>query len=201
MLLSGLHTGELAELVRQLRLKLAMKDLGPARHILGMKISRNRDKRQLFLSQTDYIERVLEHFNMQSAKFASTLLPINLRLSQQDFPTSASEGEDMKSVQYAPAISSLMYAMVATRPNIAHAVGVINRFMHNPGRSYWNAVNHVFRYLAGTKDHGILFCPNSTSHIVGYTNSDFVGCVDSRKSTTRYCFTFGNGAISWKLKL
>ena len=60
MLLSGRHTGELTELVRKLRLKFAMKNLGPARHILVMKISRSRDRRQLFLSQTDYIRRVLE---------------------------------------------------------------------------------------------------------------------------------------------
>ena len=90
----------------------------------------------------------------------------------------------MKSVPYAPAVGSLMYAMVATRPDISHAVGVISIFMHNPGRSHWNAVKHVFRYLAGTKDHGILFGPNPTTGVVGYTDSDFAGCVDSRKSTT-----------------
>ena len=48
-----------------------------------------------------------------------------------------------------------------------------NRLMHNPGRSYWNAVKHVFRYLAGTKDHDILFGPNPTTGVVGYTDSDF----------------------------
>ena len=180
MLLSGRHTGELAELVRQLRLKFAMKDLGPTRHILGMKISRNRAKRQLFLSQTDYIGRVLECFNMQLAKSASTPLPIHLRLSQRDCPTSNSEGEDMKLVPYAPAVGSLMYTMVATQPDISHAVGVISRFMHNPGRSHWNVVKHVIRYLACTKDHGILFGPNKKSAIVGYTDSDFAGCVESR---------------------
>ena len=72
--------------------------------------------------------------------------------------------------------------------------------MHNPGQSHWNAVKHVLRYLAGTKDHGILFGSNSTSGVVGYTDSDFVGCVEYRKSTTGYCFKFGNGAISWKSK-
>ena len=89
MLLSGRHAGELTELVRKLWLKFSMKDLGPAKHILGMKISRHRDKRQLFLSQTEHIGRVLERFNMQSAKPASISLPINLRLSQRDCPTSA----------------------------------------------------------------------------------------------------------------
>ena len=60
-------------------------------------------------------------------------LPINLRLSQRDCPTSGPEGEDMKSVPYAPIVGSLMYAMVATRYDITHVVGVVSRFMHNPG--------------------------------------------------------------------
>ena len=98
----------------------------------------------------------------------------------------------MKSVPYALAVSSLVYAMVATRPDFSHTVGVVSRFMHNSGRSHWNAVKHVFRYLTGTKDHGILFGPNKNSGVVGYTDSDFAGYVDSQKSTTGYCFKFGN---------
>ena len=85
----------------------------------------------------------------------------------------------MKSVLYAPAVGSLMYAMVATRPDIAHVVGVVIRFTHNPGRSHWNVVKHVFRYLVGTKDYGILFGPNKNSGIVSYTNSDFAAYVDT----------------------
>ena len=65
MLRSGRHAGELAELVRQLQLKFSMKDLDPAKHILRMKVRRNRNRRKQFLSQTDYIGRALEHFNMQ----------------------------------------------------------------------------------------------------------------------------------------
>ena len=138
---------------------------------------------------------------MESAIFALTPLPINLRLSERDCPTSGPEGEVMKLVSYAPTVGSLMYVMVATQPDIAHAMGVVSRFMHNPSRLHCNVVKHVFRYLVDTKDHGILFGPNKNSGVVGYTDSNFVGCVDSRKSTTRYCFKFGNGAISWKSKL
>ena len=79
-----------------------------------------------------------------------------------------------------------MYGMVATRPHIAHVVGIISRFMHNPDQSHWNTVKHVFRYLVGTKDYGILFSPNNTSGVVRYTDSDFADCIDSRKSTTEY---------------
>ena len=74
--------------------------------------------------------------------------------------TSGPEGEDMKSVPYAPPIGSLIYAMVATRPNIGHVVEVVSRFMHNLGQSHWNVVKHVFRYLIGNQDVGILVGPN-----------------------------------------
>ena len=76
----------------------------------------------------------------------------------------------MKSVPYAPAIGSLMYAMVATRLDIAHVVGVVSRFMPNPGRSHWNAVKHVFKYLVGTQGLGIRFGPNKNSGVISYTD-------------------------------
>ena len=63
----------------------------------------------------------------------------------------------MKSVSYAPVVGSLMYAIVATQPDIAHVVGVVSKFMHNLGRLHWNTVKHVFRYLVDTKDYDILF--------------------------------------------
>jgi hypothetical protein len=69
-------------------------------------------------------------------------------------PSAVTEGDHMKLVPYTPAIGSLMYAMVATRPDIAHAVGVVSRFMHNPDRPHWNTVKHIFIYLVGTQDYG-----------------------------------------------
>ena len=51
--------------------------------------------------------------------------------------------------------------------------------MHNPGQSHWNAVKHVFRYLVGTKDYDILFGPKKILGVVGYTDIDFVGCVEN----------------------
>jgi hypothetical protein len=87
----------------------------------------------------------------------------------------------MKSVPYAPAVGSLMYAMVAMRPDIAYAVGIVRRFMHNPGRPHWNAVKHIFRYLVGTEDYGIRFGPNESLGPVGFTDTDYAGCLDTRK--------------------
>jgi ATP-binding cassette subfamily B (MDR/TAP) protein 1 len=134
MLLFDRHIEELAELRRQMLLKFAMKDLGPAHHIVGMKITGNRHSRQSYLSQSDSIRRILERFSVHSAQSVMTPFPANLRLSRKDCPTAGPEGDHMKSLLYAPAGSSLIYAMVTTRPDIAHAVGVVSRFMHNPDR-------------------------------------------------------------------
>ena len=87
MLLFGRNV-ELADLIRQLWLKFATKDLGPARHILRMKITWHRAKKHLFLSHDNYIRQILERFNVPSARSASTPLLANLRLSQKDCSTS-----------------------------------------------------------------------------------------------------------------
>jgi hypothetical protein len=94
-----------------------------------------------------------------------------------------------------------MYAMVATRPNIAYAVGIVSRFMHNPGRSHKNAVKHIFRYLIGTQDYDIKFRLNEPSGPVGFIDSDYAGCLDTWKSMFGCFFRFGTGGISWRSKL
>ncbi|MCO5564617.1 hypothetical protein L7F22_018282 [Adiantum nelumboides] len=89
----------------------------------------------------------------------------------------------MAKIPYASACGSLMYAMVATRPDIAHAVGVVSRFMSNPGKKHWDAVKSILRYLSGTADRQLCY-GGGELFIKGYVDSDYAGCVDSRKSTT-----------------
>ncbi|KAE8659940.1 hypothetical protein F3Y22_tig00116959pilonHSYRG00039 [Hibiscus syriacus] len=106
MLVEGSKMQEIINLKQKLSKQFAMKDLGAAKQILGMKIKRDTKSRTLILSQAEYINKVLSMFNMQYAK----------------------------PVSYASAIESLMYAMVCTRPDNAHAVGVVSMYMNNPGR-------------------------------------------------------------------
>ena len=111
----------------------------------------------------------------------------------------------MSRVPYASAVGSLMYAMVCTRPDIAQAVGVLSRFMANPGRVHWDAVKRVFRYLRGTSDYSICYHGNSsgTPHSVcihGFVDSDWAGDIDHKRSTSGYVFTMFGGAINWMSK-
>ena len=102
----------------------------------------------------------------------------------------------MKNIPYASAVGSLMYAQVCTRPDIAFAVGTLGQ--SNPGIDHWKAAKKVIRYLQGTKDYELMYRRTSNLKVVGYSDSDFAGCVDSCKSTSGYIFILGGGAISWR---
>ena len=91
--------------------------------------------------------------------------------------------------------------MVATRPDLAHAVGTVNRYMSNPGKKHWEAIKHILRYLKGTTDAQLTFGLTTLAEVEGYTDSDYAGNTDNRKSTSGYIFTYGGGAISWRSKL
>ena len=109
-----------------------MKDLGVAKQILGMRIIRDKANGTLKLSQSEYVKKVLSRFNMNEAKSVSTLLGSHFKLSKEQSPKIEEERDYMSKVPYVSAIGSLMYAMVCTRSDIAHAVGVVNRFMSRP---------------------------------------------------------------------
>ena len=136
MLIAGKKRSAVDALKQQLNTAFSMKDLGDAEHILGMRIRRQRDQHTLYLSQEKYIEKVLDRFNMADAKPLGVPLQPCTKLSKADCPQDVQTANDMKNVPYASVCGSLMYAMVATRPDIAHAVGVVCRFMADPGRAH-----------------------------------------------------------------
>ena len=150
MLIVGHDIQKIENLKRDLSKSFAMKDLGSAQQILGMRITRDRKNGKLWLSQQRYIEKVLEGFNMSNSTPVSTPLASHFKSSSQQCPTSEKEKEEMKKIPYASVVGSLMYAMVCTRPDIAHAVGVVSCFLSNSGKEYWHAVKWIFKYLRGT---------------------------------------------------
>ena len=144
-------------LKKALNRTFAMKDLGPARQILGMHIIRDRSKKQLWLSQERYVTKVLQRFNMLEVKPIGSTLPSNCRLSGKQSPKTKAEKVEMMKVPYAFALRSLMYAMVCPQPDIGYAVGVVSQFMRNPDNEHWNAVQWILRYLKGTSNMCLRF--------------------------------------------
>ena len=132
---------------------------------------------------------------MNKAKPVSTPMGCHFKLSKEQ-SLKIEEGRDhMSNVSYALAIGSLMYAMVCTRPDIAHAVGVVSRFINRHGKQHWKAIKWILRYLRGLSDTCLYFTCASLK-LQGYIDADFASDIDSRKSTTRFDFTLDGIAIS-----
>ena len=200
MLIVGQDTSKISKLKSELSKSFSIKDLGPAKKILGIRIVRDRSLRLIWLSQENYIKKVLERFNMDKAKPVNCPLAGHFKLSSSQCPTSDEEKYELQKIPYASAVGSLMYAMVCTRPDIAHAVGVVSRFLSDPGKEYWAAVKWILRYLQGTSKMSLCFGKGEPI-IDGFTDSDMAGDVDSRKSTAGYLITFAGGAMAWQSRL
>ena len=134
MLLVGNDKEIIQDLKTQLSSKFDMKDLGVANYILGMEIKRDWTKRKLWLNQRKYVKTILQRFYMQDSKPVKVPTPVGVNLSVEQCPKTQEEEEDISCFPYASAVGSLMYAMVYTRSDISHAVGVLSRFMSKPGK-------------------------------------------------------------------
>jgi hypothetical protein len=137
---------------------------------------------------------------MNDVKPVSIPLASHFNISSSLCPSTKEEKKYMSQIPYVNGIRSLMYAIVSTRPEISHAVGVVSRYMENPGKEHWAAVIWVLQYLRGTSDYCITY-NNGCESVYGYVDSDFPGVLDKRRSTPRYVFTLAGGAISWMSKL
>ena len=180
-----------------------MKDLDVAIKIMGMQIIRDRDSKTLYLSQADYVKKVLTRFSMEDSKPVTTSLSAHFQLSKSLELTTDDDLNYMRKIPYSSAVCSIMYAMECTRPDLAHRVGVISRFMGNPGKDHWNAVKWALRYLRGTIVTAIVFgkIDGASPEVAGFVDSDYAADKDRRRSITRFVCTVCGGAISWKSSL
>jgi hypothetical protein len=94
---------------------------------------------------------------MQECKLVKVPIPIGVKLSVDQCPKTQEEEEEMSCVPYASVVGSLMYEMVCTRPYIAHAVGVLSRYMSKLEKEHWTIVKRVFKYLCGTTSYGLFY--------------------------------------------
>ncbi|GAA5913711.1 hypothetical protein JCM6882_002323 [Rhodosporidiobolus microsporus] len=176
-----------------------IKDLGDAKFILGIQVHR-RSNGGIFLSQCAYLDDVLLRLGQAGTKSALTPMIPNLQLRAAPLDYTP---EPAFRRRYMQAVGSLMYAMLGTRPDLTHAVGVLGRHAARPNESHWAAVVRVCQYIKGTLDYGIEYSPDD-SPLVGfeaYSDSDWGACVDTARSTMGYAFLLASGAVAWSSKL
>ncbi|OAE34321.1 hypothetical protein AXG93_1054s1050 [Marchantia polymorpha subsp. ruderalis] len=191
----------LTKIKEKLKAEFEMVDLEEIHHCLGMEVDRNREEGWIRISQPRYLVEKLARFNMADCKPIDTPMEPDLKLSTLDSPNSVGESEEVKNIPYQAAVGSLMWAMVCTRPDISFAVSSVAQFMSNPGLTHWKAVKRIFRYLRGTLDFSLVFTRvDKPSGLTGYSDAVSGGCLDTRRSTSGYCFQLNGGTISWTSK-
>ncbi|XP_021720007.1 uncharacterized protein LOC110687690 [Chenopodium quinoa] len=174
-------------LISLLSSKFAMTDLGPLTYFLGISVSRT--KSGMFLSQRQYAHDILSRVDMSSCKPATTFVNTKSKLSTGSGPPISDP------TLYRQLAGALQY-LTFTRPYITYIVQHICLFMHDPREHHLHALRRVLRYIKGTIDYGMHLAASSTTGLISYTDVDWGGCPDTRRSTSGYCDFLGDNLVS-----
>jgi transposase InsO family protein len=173
----------------------------PADRFVGLDILRDRPNRKLYVSQLDFVNKILKKFNLDLCQPKSIPADPNARLTASMSPNTSPDSTNPLSTRYREAIGCLMYVMTMTRPDIAFAVGQESQFCQNPGDGHWNGVKRIFAYLAGSAHLGLCFDGQQKNNLIGFSDSDFAGNMDNRRSTSGFVFLYNGAPVSWSSKL
>nr|AAZ28936.1 polyprotein [Phanerochaete chrysosporium RP-78] len=184
---------------RRIRARVEATPLQPLNWLLGIEIKRDRAKRTVSFSQRAYIDQIISRYGFEDIKPLAAPMDPHLVLSKEDCPSTAAEVAEMRHKPYRQALGALMYAAIATRPDIAYAVNQLARFAENPGMKHWNALRRVYAYLKGTRDLSLVLGGDARDGpLVGYTDADGMS-TEGRQAVSGYAFLIG-GAVSWSSK-
>nr|GEW68414.1 retrotransposon protein, putative, Ty1-copia subclass [Tanacetum cinerariifolium] len=178
----------------------AMKDLGEATFILGIKIYRDRSKRLIGLGQNAYMDKILKRSKMDNSKCGNIPMQEKLDLNKTQGASTPKEVKRMQNVPYALAVGSIMYAVRCTRPDVAFTQNITSRFQHNPVECHWTAVKNILKYLINTKDMFLVYGgnPEAELRVDCYCDARFKTNRDYTKSQTGYVFILNGSAVDWK---
>ena len=142
------------------------------------------------LSQSHYVDKILEKFNPGDTSVAQTPIDTSQHLSKN-------RGESVAQLEYSRIIGSLMYLMSCTRPDLAYAVSRLSRYTSNPSSDHWKGMTRLLRYLRYTRNYGLHYGQNPAV-VEGFSDANWISDTKNSRSTSGYVFTLGGAAISWK---
>lgn len=194
ILIAGKTKMDCEEVAKILSKEFEISAIDEANFFLGIKIERNRNERSLYISQAAYIEKILKRFNLSDT---SSKYPMRVDLDLRR----ASE-EEMKTSEkfpYRELIGSLMYLAVVSRPDIMFAVSRLARYFTCYSHEHWKAAQTVANYVCSTKNCYLCY-KGQVENLEGYTDADWAGDKDERKSTSGLVYTVGGTAFMWSSK-
>ena len=166
------------------------KDLGMLRYFLGVKVMRS--KHEIFLSQRSYVLDLLSETRKLGAKSCSSSMALGVHLTR--------EGELFEDPERYRRLDGKLNYLTVTRPDIAHSVSVISQYMSSPIVDNWAAVEHILCYFKGASERGILYSNHGHKRVKYFTDADWAGSKEDRRSTSSYCVFVSENLVSWKSK-
>jgi hypothetical protein len=177
-------------LLNDLRSEFALKNLGPLNYFLGIEVKLSSDG--IVLTQEKYTRDILRRVGMQDCKAMRTPLPTDEKLSRSDGdPLTSDDATNYRSV-----VGALQY-LTLTRPDISFSVNKVCQFLHALTMAHWSAVKRILRYLHGTCGLGILIRQSSSLLLSAFSDADWTGNVDDRRSTGGFAIFLGPNLITW----
>ncbi|KAJ9517300.1 hypothetical protein QJQ45_009205 [Haematococcus lacustris] len=195
-ILASADEAAVQEVKQQLQQAFDVHDLGQAADFLGMRIAFDRAAGILRLTQQQYIEQLLQRFGLTECNPRQLPLSPGTQLVK--------EGEQLSeqhTLRYRELVGGLLWLSTCTRPDIVFAVGQLTRYMQAPTREHEQAAQGVLRYLRGTAGQGLFFRGSCNGELVGFCDSDYASCKQSRRSTTGYVFILSGATVSVRSKL
>jgi hypothetical protein len=173
--------------------KFKIKAFGDVKTYVGLEVEYTPTS--IILRQKDYINKLLERFNMTTCKPAKTPAAVD-QPQDKDLDKPAPSG-----TPYRELVGSLLY-LFATRPDICVAVIKLSMHLEKPSVRHWMQAKRVLRYLAGSINKGVEYPKNIPNlHIWAHTDSDWAGCKTTRRSTSGYAIFIDKGPICWRSKM
>ncbi|WVZ98359.1 LOW QUALITY PROTEIN: hypothetical protein U9M48_043815 [Paspalum notatum var. saurae] len=180
----------LQRIITSLQQEFAMKDLGVVHHFLGVIVEPRPSG--LLLHQRQYTLDILERARMTDCNPCSTPVDTQAKLSEDAGPPSY--------WSYCLSLAGALQYLTFTRPEITYAVQQVCLHMHDPWEPHLTALKRLLRYLRGTVDYSLLLHRSSSAELIVYTDADWAGCPDTRRSTSGYAVFLGGNLVSWSSK-
>ena len=176
--------------------KYKMTDEGLLEYYVGIEVEQKPG--EIILRQRGYAKKVLERFGMEECNAVET--PMVGKYNKKMGPQTEEERSEMRQVDYRGAIGAIRYLADTTRPELDNAVTTMSRFCNDPGREHWSGVKRIMRYIKGSLNYGLRYTKDGDNNgltMYGYSDADYGGCEDTRKSVSGCIAMLAGGPVAW----
>src|SRR5579859_5279262 len=194
LIIFGKNMLSIQDLKAALNKEYEMKDLGELKYFLGIQVHHSKKQKLIHISQSGYIGTLLERYNMQDSNSARVPLSQGTKLTKATISDTLTDISEYQSI-----VGSQMYAMLATRPDLAYSIQQISQHCQKPTIFHLTAAQQGLRYLNGTRETGITYHGKQGLRLKAWSDASW-GAEEGRESVSGYVFTLAEGAVSWSFK-